>query len=291
MARRIVVLWLAILYKMGGPLKPVVRCRRTAAAQLLVSCHHDGEPWRGSSEAPAYQQRRLDWPHAAAPPWNRCNQPLDSKRRPLPLETSRSLKPDEKSNISSLCTKAIFANRCHGHPHSDSRVTPIASSSPHRPLMAEAYLSPAPRDSPSSPSPIGQVVVSSRPSPKPRPGHLFLTHTHTFEMRPEPSRCHSRNAIRNRSHLRVSCRESKTLWLAGNGGKVLCWKCHQVHFGQSPGYLPSRRARLHRPSPQRTVGSSGHPPPRLVSHGRRVPAFPTRWCDPNTVPASPVQYK
>lgn len=193
-----------------------------------------GAPGEGARKLPLINSAVLIGHMLLHPPGIAAINHWTPKRRPLPLETSRSLKPDEKSNISSLCTKAIFANRCHGHPHSDSRVTPIASSSPHRPLMAEAYLSPAPRDSQSSPSPIGQVVVSSRPSPKPGPGHLFLTHTYTFEMRPEPSRCHSRNAIRNRSHLRVSCRESKTLWLAGNGGKVLCWKCHQVHFGQSP---------------------------------------------------------
>lgn len=169
MARMSFVLWLAILSRMGGPLKPVVRCRRTAAtAQLLASRDRDWEPLaRSRRKLPLINSALLIGHPAPCNPsspsvvnhWNpKCHRLLSG--------TSRKLDSDKGSNIGCSAPKPSL---------------PIAAMATHT-LTAESLPWPRPIAAPAT-VPVqsfsnraGRCVVAG---PPPNPGRVistFLTH-------------------------------------------------------------------------------------------------------------------
>lgn len=175
-----------------------------------------------------------------------------------------------------FCTKAIFANRCHGHPHSDSRVPPTASSPPYHLLMAETHG--RPRD---SPRPVffesGRPLCRRWPSPQPGPGHLYVSDT--------PLRCGPSQAA-----VIVKCnQESESLdgRLPGEQNTVAgwlemavefdVWKCDGIRTFQPCLRSPSESDS----PPQSSVSAAECEFARASSASpreswRREPAFPTR---------------
>jgi len=214
MARMSVVFWLAMLKKMGGQLEPDCRTMSQHSNSSAVGIARDRNweplPVPAPGEAPAYQQRPLDWSDAAL---LSCNHPTARWTSPgvqnvvaVSLFWNMNIELEQKSNISLFCEATFSNNGCHGHP---TQIAGFLRLPPPRPITMVADTQRNPAKLPEY-FQIGQVDLSSHHRP---PNLAGSSLPDTPLMRAEPSRCHCQNAECNQesSQPRFNCRDSKFL--------------------------------------------------------------------------------